>query len=123
LVLLLLLPPALALGEGGATLTAQLTDKDAKAQNGEATVVVTVTGVDLVDPATVQEKPQSGQGHLHYQVDDGPVIATTATKLSFHALKPGTHNFKVLLAANNHQPLGPESTLSITVPARQLTAD
>ena len=64
-----------------------------------ATVKATVKGVAMVDPAQVGEKPRPGQGHLHYQVDDGPVIATTATKLSFHGLKPGAHKIMVVLAA------------------------
>jgi hypothetical protein len=64
----------------------------------------------------VGEKPRPGQGHLHYQVDDGPVIATTATKLSFHGLKPGAHKIVVTLAANDHSPLGPQQALEVTIP-------
>jgi hypothetical protein len=97
-------------------LTAELVDAQAKAANKEATVTVKVTGVQLVDPATVNNKPQQGQGHLHYQVDDGPVIATTTPKLSFHGLTPGRHKIVVMLAANDHSPLGPQQTLEVTVP-------
>jgi hypothetical protein len=100
-----------------ATLNASLVDADAKAKKQAATVKVDVTGIKIVDPATVNEKPMAGQGHLHYQVDDGPVVATTAMKLSFHGLKPGAHHIKVVLAANDHSPLGPEKTLDVTVPA------
>jgi len=100
-----------------ATLKASLVDADAKAKKQAATVKVDVAGVELVDPATVNEKPMAGQGHLHYQVDDGPVIATTTTKLSFHGLKSGAHHIKVMLAGNDHSPLGPEKTLDVTVPA------
>ena len=99
-----------------ATLNASLVDADAKAKKQAATVKVDVTGIKIVDPATVNEKPMAGQGHLHYQVDDGPVVATTAMKLSFHGLKPGAHHIKVVLAANDHSPLGPEKTLDVTVP-------
>ena len=91
-------------------------DADAKAKKQAATVKVDVAGIKMVDPATVNEKPMAGQGHLHYQVDDGPVIATTTTKLSFHGLKPGAHHIKVMLAANDHSPLGPEKMLDVTVP-------
>src|ERR1035437_6183154 len=70
----------------------------------------------FIDPAEVNEKPMAGQGHLHYQVDDGPVIATPAPKLSFHGLTSGTHTIKVMLAANDPSPLGPEETLSVTIP-------
>jgi len=75
-----------------------------------------VKGLTLVDPAKVNEKPMKNQGHLHYQVDDGPIIATTATKLSFHGLKTGTHNVVVSLAANDHTPLGPQEKLTVTIP-------
>ena len=62
------------------------------------------------------ERPIKGEAHLHYRVDDGPVIATTATKLSFHELTPGQHTITVMLAANNHKPLGPQQTLTVTIP-------
>jgi hypothetical protein len=104
-----------------ATLAASLVDAEAKARQQAATVKVEVTGVKMTDPAVVKEKPITGQGHLHYQVDDGPVIATTALKLSFHGLKPGSHHFKVMLAANDHSPLGPEQTLDVTVPTTAAT--
>ena len=99
-----------------ATLTARLIDAENKARKKAATVEVTVKGCTLIDPATVAEKPKAGEGHLHYRVDDGPVIATTATKLSFHELTSGTHKIVVMLAANDHSPLGPQETLTVNVP-------
>jgi hypothetical protein len=101
---------------GKAEMTVTLVDAVKKAMQQSATVKATVTGVAMTDPAQVDEKPKAGQGHLHYQVDDGPVIATTATKLSFHGLKPGSHKIVVTLAANDHSPLGPQQTLSVMVP-------
>jgi hypothetical protein len=98
------------------TLTARLVDPEKKAKEKAATVQVTVKGVALIDPATVKEQPRKGQGHLHYRVDDGPVIATTAPKLSFHELSSGQHKILVMLAANDHKPLGPEQTLTVTIP-------
>jgi hypothetical protein len=100
--------------QGTATLTARLVDMEQLAAHGAAGVEVQVTGVKLIDPGSVGEKPAPGQGHLHYQIDDGPVIATTATDLMFHQLKPGPHKLKVMLAANDHSPLGPSQELSIT---------
>ena len=79
----------------------------------EAMVDVEVKGIDLIDPAKTGEKPEKGQGHLHYRVDRQPVIATTATKLSFHDLGPGPHTIEVMLAANDHSPLGPMTTLRL----------
>lgn len=98
------------------TLTARLVDPEKKAAQQTATVEVVVTGVALVDPAKSGEKPAVGQAHLHYQVDGGFVIATTAPKLSFHGLTKGTHKINVALAANDHTPLGPQETLTVTIP-------
>ena len=81
-----------------------------------ATVDVKVTGIAIIDPAKVKEQPRKGQGHFHYQVDDGPIIATTAPKLSFHGLTPGQHKIVVMLAGNDHNPLGPQETLNVTIP-------
>jgi hypothetical protein len=100
-----------------ATLKASLVDAEAKARQQAATVKVDVTGVKLTDPALAKEKPMKGQGHLHYQVDDGPIVATTAPKLSFHGLKPGSHRITVALAANDHSPLGPQQVLEVTIPS------
>jgi hypothetical protein len=52
-----------------AKLSAMFVDKEKKAQEKTATVKVPVTGIKLIDPAEVNEKPMAGQGHLHYQVD------------------------------------------------------
>jgi hypothetical protein len=98
------------------SLTAKLVDAENKALKKSATVEVKVAGVKIVDPSSVNEKPVKGQGHLHYQIDDGPVIATTATKLSFHGLNSGKREIKVMLAANDHLALGPTQILEVTVP-------
>lgn len=98
------------------TMTAKLIDPEKKAAGRAATVEVTTSGVELVDPALSMEKAVPGQGHLHYQVDKGPIIATPSAKLSFHELTPGTHTIVVVLAGNDHKPLGPQQTLSVTVP-------
>jgi len=107
---------AMAPGHSHATIHVTLVDPVRKARDRAATVSVTVRGITLIDPATVHERPHAGQGHLHYRVDDGFIIATTAKKLSFHELSSGPHKFTVMLAANDHTPLGPEDTASVTVP-------
>jgi hypothetical protein len=99
-------------------LSAALVQREQKAKAREATVQVQVAGVEMVDPASADEKPQQGQAHLHYQLDSGPIIATTATKLSFHKLSPGKHQITVVLSGNDHNPLGPKETLQVTVPGR-----
>ena len=100
------------------TLSAMLLQPEQKAKKHEADVQVQVAGIDIVDPATANEKPVPGQGHLHYQLDSGPIVATTATKLDFHKLTPGKHQITVMLAGNDHNPLGPKETLHVTVPGR-----
>jgi len=112
-----LLWPAMAFADP--TLTAKLVDRDAKARKGEMTVEVSVGGLELTDAAKAMEQPRTGQGHIHYRLDDGPVIATTATKLSFHELGAGAHSLEVRLAGNDHKPLGPAQKLSVTVPPKQ----
>jgi hypothetical protein len=100
-------PPALA---------AKLIDAEKHAKEQAASVEVTVVGIQIIDPAAVNEQPQQGQGHLHYQVDNGPLIATTAPKLSFHELSAGEHKITVRLVGNDHQPLGPQEILTVTIP-------
>ena len=103
-------------GKTAAKLDATLVEPEKKAKEKAATVKVTVSGVQIVDPATDGEKPVAGHAHLHYQVDADPIIATTAPKLSFHDLPSGKHTIKVVLAGSDHAPLGPEKTLSVDVP-------
>jgi hypothetical protein len=111
--------PAMQPGAGHPpALSATLVDAENKAQKNEATVEVKVAGVEIVDPAKVNEQPTQGQGHLHYQLDSGPVIATTATKLSFHELSPGEHKIIVMLVGNDHQPLGAQELLTVTIGKR-----
>jgi len=98
------------------SIKAEMVDSASKAKKQEATIVVTTQGVQLIDPATVNETPRIGEGHLHYRVDNGPVIATTATKLSFHELTHGMHTITVMLVANNHSPLSAPVTFNLTIP-------
>ncbi len=104
-------------GKGGERMTAALVDEAQRAKQGEATVKVHVSGVKITDPDSANEQPKAGQAHIHYRLDDGPTIATTATKLDFHDLTPGDHRITIILAGNDHEPLGPEQTLTVTVPA------
>lgn len=102
-------------GTGTPSLSAELVDKEKKAQKKEAKVKVQVSGLQLVD-APAGGEPQPGQGHLHYRVDDGPVIATTEGKLSLHELSSGEHTIVVQVVDNAHQPLGPEERLEVSIP-------
>lgn len=96
-------------------LEASLVDAEKKAATGAATVQVTVKAIALVDPDGTSG-PKLGQGHLHYQLDGGPIVATTSTKLSWHGLSKGDHKIVVSLADNVHAPLGPQQTLVVKIP-------
>lgn len=98
------------------SLKARLVDPEQKALQRSATVELDVKGLKIVDPAAAKELPKKGQGHFHYQIDNGPVIATTATKLSFHQLTTGKHTVKVMMAGNDHAILGPAQTLEVNIP-------
>lgn len=101
---------------GAARLTASLADEQSQAQKRQATVKVEVTGMRLVDPASAGRQPRVGEGHLSYKLDDGPLIDTTATTLSFRDLDSGSHDITVMLSGNDQQPLGPSETLQVTIP-------
>src|SRR5688500_9413010 len=88
-------------------LAVTLVEKDKHAHQKAATIQARARGVQIVDPASTQEKAARGQAHFHFRLDDGPVIATTSNKLSFHELDSGDHTVTVQLAGNDHQPLGP----------------
>ena len=72
------------------------------------------------------EGRKSGAGHsptadskqaiLLYQVDNGPMVATSATKLSFHGLEPGRHMIVALLAAPDLKPIGRRQSLNVQIP-------
>ena len=98
-------------------LEIRLVDLEPGREGGSATVGVQLSDVEMVDPASANERVEKGEGHLHYRLDDGPVIATTATRLGFHELRPGEHRIEVTLVGNNHRPLGPREVLAVTVPA------
>ena len=103
-------------GGGLITFEAKLVDPAVKAKSKTATVEVKIEASHLVDPDTTDGKPHPGQRHLHYQLDNGPIIATTATKLSFHNLSPGQHTIKVSMAENDHTVVGRENVLTVSIP-------
>jgi hypothetical protein len=103
-------------GGGLITFEAVLVDAPAKALKKSAAVDVKVAAVTLIDADATDGKPKAGQAHIHHQLDKGPIIATTATKLAFHGLTPGPHTIVVTLAGNDHVPVGRENTLTVTIP-------
>lgn len=109
--------PAAANGlNSGASLSAKLLDQDKEARIGAAEIQVKVKNIKLVDPSKNGDVAKNGQGHLHYQVDSGPIVATPTDKIEFHGLTPGKHTITVTLANNDHTPIGMSQSLELTVP-------
>jgi hypothetical protein len=104
-------------------LEASLVDADKNAAEASAVVRVEVVGADLIDPALATPGSKAIQAHLHYRVDEGPVIATPVAKLAFHDLTAGRHRIEVVLADSEHKPLGPSQILEVTIPARLVGYD
>lgn len=111
---------AVAAHAAGPSLDAELIDADVNAAKGNALIQVTVLDMDLIDADDAGGTPRKGQGHLHYRVDDGPVIATSVKKLAFHELQPGPHKIHVALVGNDHKPIGPEETVTVMIPTAVL---
>jgi hypothetical protein len=100
----------------GPSLTARLVDERRNAAKDAASVEVTVRGIRLVDPSLSSKARGPIEGHLHYQLDDGAIIATTAPQLSFHQLSPGEHKISIHLTDGNHIPIGMPVVLTVRVP-------
>ncbi len=54
--------------------------------------------------------------HFHYQLDNGPIVATTAKTLEFANLTSGSHTITVYVADASHTPISEQKTLTVTVP-------
>ena len=105
-----------ALASGGPSIWVRLVDEEQKAKEDSATVQVHVSGFRMVDPDRARGRAVAGQGHLHYRIDQGPAIATTSSKLTFHDLTPGQHTIEVQAVGNDHQRLTDMQKLTITIP-------
>ena len=117
-LLFCLMVSPMAIADKKLGLEASLVDADENAKKATAVVRVEVVGADLIDPDLATPGSKAIQAHLHYKVDDGPVIATPVSKLAFHDLAAGRHRIEVVLADPEHKPLGPSETLEVVIPAR-----
>ncbi len=79
-----------------------------------ATVRVAVVGATLAEPGTAI-RPREGHAHLHYRLDQGSVLCTTATTMTFRELSGGMHTVTVSLAGDDHKELGPRQVIPINV--------
>src|SRR5437764_72502 len=80
-----------------------------------ATIKVDVKGVKLAklgesktSEAAYKPGEASRDDHLHYQLDNGPVIATPTDELTFADLPSGSHTVTVTLVDRHHNPVGPQ---------------
>lgn len=99
-----------------------LVDPETIAQQKAVTVHVKITGIDMADqvpPSADAPLPPSASAHqarVHYRVDQGPIIDTPATTLTFRDLSSGTHAVTVQLVDDRQQPIGPSQLLMVVIP-------
>ncbi len=91
-----------------ATVSARVENQDNK--EGMATIAVNVKGTTLTgDTAGMHGS------HLHDQIDNGPIVVTNATNLSFAHLSPGKHTIKITAVDMNHRPISNTETVDIDI--------
>jgi hypothetical protein len=114
-----------------------VTPKDGSTSDGTVTAKVKLTDFELA-PDAVGDAPRPGQGHLHFQMDEGRFDfekysgkngkvakmlgvegkyspAAVAAGITYRNLPPGKHTLEVYLANNNHTELPVEADVEITV--------
>jgi hypothetical protein len=101
--------------EGGPRMRAALVDEAQNARNHSAVVEVQVLRIWLHSPQALGASSVT-TGRLWYRVDQGPVIATTDTQLTFEQLTPGDHSIKVTVVGIDDHPLTPSAKLTVRIP-------
>lgn len=93
---------------------------------GDITVTVSVSGFRLVDK--LGQSSRSGEGHIHYYIDvavptepgrpavtaPGTYAASASNRHTWTGVQPGEHTFSAQLVNNDHTPLSPPATASVT---------
>lgn len=97
-------------------LRATLKDKDKNAQKHVASVEVETQNIGLVTVGA-SSYAESDMGLLEYQVDKGPVLATSDTTVMFRDLTPGKHTITVSLVNADYKQLGVRVELEVDIPA------
>jgi len=100
--------------QGHPMLRATLRAKDKNAQKHAALVEVETQNVGLVSLDV--SYGGSDVGLLEYQVDQGPVLATTDTEAMFRDLTPGKHTITVSLVTTEYKDLGAKAELEVDIP-------
>lgn len=107
--------------QGVAEVTAELVKPAANSKRGVALLSIHVIGLQIVDPIEVDEVPKAGEGHVHVQLNDGPILAVPSLKMRLTHIAPGQHVIKVMLHANDHSPIGSGTEVPLLIPRRQRT--
>lgn len=78
---------------------------------------IAVNDLQIVDPIEADEVPHDGQGHVHLQLDDGPILAVPSMRMRLSRIGRGSHTIKVMLHANDHSSLGAtQAQLQLQIP-------
>ena len=96
-------------------LRATLKNKDKNAKEHAAAVEVETQNIGLVNP-DILSYAGSAEGLLEYQVDQGPVLATSDMRIRFRDLTPGKHTITVALASTDYKDLGAKAELEVDIP-------
>ncbi|MDD1654339.1 MAG: DUF4399 domain-containing protein, partial [Methanomicrobiales archaeon] len=97
---------------------------------GSVTVTIQVKNFNIVDKQG--QASTTGEGHVHFYMDVSPLPSdpakpaipadasavwahVAATSYTFTGVMPGTHTFSVQLVNNDHTPITPLATASVTV--------
>jgi hypothetical protein len=92
--------------KGEVNLTVKLVDEAMMSKDKMASVEVSVTGTKLSHHGS----------HLHYQIDDSPIIVTSTPMLSFANLSSGKHTINVTVVDAKHQPIAGPQTVDVNIP-------
>jgi hypothetical protein len=98
--------------KGNVTITAKSVDEAMLAKDKMAKVEVNVSGTKLASG----HKAMTSGAHLHYQIDNGPIIVTSEPSLSFANLTAGSHTISVTVVDAKHSPLSDPATVELTIP-------
>ena len=63
----------------------------------------------------VNKEKVNGQGHIHLYIDGDKVMKIYQQEYVWQQLEPGTHEVRIELAHNDHEPVGVEKSFTIEV--------
>lgn len=82
---------------------------------GTVTVAVESTGLEFVMPGGTNV---AGEGHVHFTLDDGPIVMSVEQRTTFKDVPPGEHKLVAELVQNDTTPFSPVVKQEITFVAK-----